>query len=104
MTEPDGPQPQPAPPTAPKPKTKTKLTKVALVFVWLGGIWAVLTGGCTAYFAIPLLAAPSTDTMSRQFLGLVLLVGGVPFLIGLVVVALAVRLGRKKEPNIAETF
>ena len=78
----------------------------------VGGLMAGLSGLCTAYFAIryhPFGLTRDAYAMGVMFSGLVgmLLLGGLPFLLGLMIFRVGRRLSRASRPtppDVAKTF
>ncbi len=68
------------------------LTIMRRIFAAVGVIIMVLTGGCTLFFIFSLLSEGGSE--SGAFVGVAIVYGGLPFLVGLGVFLLATRAGR----------
>lgn len=78
----------------------------ALLMV-IGTLISLLSGLCSLGFGAMMLAEPSRDDAAYGGLMFVAIVGGVPFLFGLAVIAIGrglYRASRPKLPNLAKTF
>jgi hypothetical protein len=80
---------QPPTPQAPSRKPISVQRKLAAT---VGAVIVVLSGGCTIHVIWPLLGG--TDPLTRTVLGFALVIGGLPLIVGLVIVLVALGIRR----------
>ncbi|AJQ93004.1 hypothetical protein [Gynuella sunshinyii] len=72
---------------------RTFLLGLMLTIGWLG---AVFTGGCTLFFAI---GSISDGTISQRYVPWILMIGGVPFILSVLLIWLVKHISRRGQSN-----
>jgi hypothetical protein len=76
----------------PTPAPRPPLGIIRLIFAAIGVLIMVFAGGCTLLIGVPMIGGSGSDLAGM--VPMLLLFGGVPFLVGLGLWFLAVKVGR----------